>query len=204
MVLGLLGRFFFLASATISLAVAKVISSPASAFSTAFSRASSGTGGSRQEVGGAGLDGQIRNFCGLELLGHAHEVLRRPLAPAKFRLEPRQELAVRQGFLNGQQVVADLDDVFDGLLDPFPDAVRGTADLVGELGFEQVVIEADDDQLALGLLGHGSLSSAGDGAEADDGLPRLGLPRQLPRFRQSVAGGADSKTCRTKELRNST
>ncbi len=51
----------------------------------------------------------------------------------------------------------------------------GAADLIGKLRFEQVVVEADDDQLVLGLFGHGALSRAGDGAAADDGLPLLGL-----------------------------
>jgi len=97
---------------------------------------------------------------------------------------------VRQDLLHGQQVVADLDDVLDGLLDALPDAVGGAADLIGKLRFEQVVVEADDDQLAFGLFGHGSLSRAGDGVAAEDGLPLLGLPRQLPPFRQSADGRA--------------
>jgi len=59
---------------------------------------------------------------------------------------------VFQRLLDGQQVVADLDDVLDGLLDSLPDAVGGGADLVGELRFEQVVIEPDDDRSPLGCL----------------------------------------------------
>jgi hypothetical protein len=57
--------------------------------------------GSRQEVGRAVLDGQIRNFCGFELLGHAHEVLRHPFTPAELSPEPRAELPVYQEFLDG-------------------------------------------------------------------------------------------------------
>ena len=83
-----------------------------------------------------------------------HEVLRRPLAPAELGLEPGAKLPVVQGLLDGQQVVADLDDVLDGLLDPLPDAVGAGADLLGNLSFEQVVVETDNhrDESALRLL----------------------------------------------------
>jgi hypothetical protein len=97
---------------------------------------------------------------------------------------------VRQGFLHGQQVVADLDDVLDGLLDPLPDAVGGAAYLVGELRFEQVVVEADDDQLTLGLFGHGLLSTAGDGVAAFCGRLSCGLPRPHHPVRQLSVGVA--------------
>src|SRR5581483_2479748 len=55
-----------------------------------------GNGRGGQEVGGAGLDRQIRNSCGFELLRHAHEILRRSLAPAELGIESRQELLMRQ------------------------------------------------------------------------------------------------------------
>jgi hypothetical protein len=47
------------------------------------------------------------------------------------------------------------------------------------LRFQQVIVDPDDDQLALGLFGHGLLSGAGTGVAANDGLLLLGL---LARF----------------------
>ena len=37
--------------------------------------------------------------------------------------QPRPEVTVRHGLLDGDEFVADLDDVLDGLLHPLPDAV---------------------------------------------------------------------------------
>jgi len=64
---------------------------------------------------------------------------------------------VLQGVLDGQKLVADLDDVLDRLLDPLPDAVGAGADLLGDLHFQQVVVEADDDgdEFTLLLPRHG-------------------------------------------------
>ena len=117
------GRLFFLVSARISLAPAGDFLArlgPLDGLLAGLVR----DRGCRQEVGGARLDGQIRNFCGFEPLCHAHEVLGRPLAPAEFGLAARDGMTVPQRLLDGQEVVADLDDVLDGLLDPAPGCGR--------------------------------------------------------------------------------
>jgi hypothetical protein len=134
-----------------------VISSPASAFLTATYRTSSGTEGAARKYAALGQMGKSAILCGFEPLGHAHKVLGSPLAPAKFGLEPepREELAVRQVALDGQQVVTNPDDVLDGLLDSPVDPVGDKANLVADLRFEQVVAEPEDDQFAPGLLGQG-------------------------------------------------
>src|SRR5205823_880120 len=69
--------------------------------------------------------------------------------------EPGAELTVRQGFLARHEVVADLDDAFQGLLDLLPNAVGAGAGLLSDRGFEQIIVEPDDDHFALRLLRHG-------------------------------------------------
>ena len=59
---------------------------------------------------------------------------------------------MRQGLLDGQEVVADLDDVLDGLFDSLADAVGGVAKLVSELEevetrLNQINVELDDSNL---------------------------------------------------------
>jgi hypothetical protein len=67
-------------------------------------------GGRRSEqVGGGGLDRQIRNYFvfGPEALCHGPEVLRTSLRPAEFCTQPRPELTVRQTLLDRQEVIPD-------------------------------------------------------------------------------------------------
>jgi hypothetical protein len=54
--------------------------------------------------------------------------------------------------LDPEQLLIDLYDGPDGPLDFNPDAVGAGANFLGELRFEQVVVELDDDQCALRLL----------------------------------------------------
>ena len=53
-----------------------------------------------------GVDGQIRNQFRIsaEPLGHAHEVLCRPLGPAELGPQPGPEMTVPQGILDGERV----------------------------------------------------------------------------------------------------
>jgi hypothetical protein len=116
------------------------------------------------------------------------------LLPPEFGTDPPEELAVRKGVFDRQQVVADLDDVFAASFQLFADSVGGGALFLGDRGFEQGIVEAlsNGNQFAFGLLGHGLIPSGGDGLPATSGCSTDPLHRPDPAVRPLAAHGANA------------